>query len=140
MMDELHPLFRDDVPSTDELKSNDVYSALVEISAQKAQTKFSQSRKPPQPSKVSTASKGINKTSRSEKYLKGRYQRHLSMIRATMSKLEEEKNQEILDDNKTESHSNADEGSSNEKHQERKELAEMEICMSIWSNKDTFLG
>lgn len=139
-MDELHPLFRNDVPSTDELKSNDVYSALIEISAQKAQDKSMQGRKPPQPSKVSTNSKGIDKTSRSGKHIKGRYQRHLSMIRATRSKIEKEKSQEMINNN-MEGNSNTKESSSNEQqHQERKELAEMEICMSIWSNKDTLSG
>ncbi|KAJ1611137.1 hypothetical protein OIY81_47 [Cryptosporidium canis] len=140
-MDELHPLFRNDVPSADELKSNDVYSALVEISAQKPGESSVQRKHPPLPtvnkisSKVSSISKGIQKVHPSERHIKGRYQRHLNRVRATRSMIERKRDQEQVD-NKVENHSSTESGHD----QERRELAEMELCMSIWSNKDVFSG
>lgn len=138
-MDELHPLFRNDIPSTNELRSNDIYSALVEISAQKTQNISKNSRKSHlskvnrDSSRVSVTSRGINKTYNSEKHIKSRYQRHLNKIKTTKLNMEQERKQVILDDIITENHPNT-----NDSHyQEEKELAEMELCMSIWSNKKT---
>ncbi|KAH8582015.1 uncharacterized protein ELE39_003174 [Cryptosporidium sp. chipmunk genotype I] len=140
-MDELHPLFRNDVPSTSELRSNEIYSALVEISTQKVQDISTNSRKPQSSkvdkdsSKISVISKSINKTHNSEKYIKGRYQRHLNKIKAKKSKMEQEKNQEYLNSTIAENHQVTNDCCD---HQQEKEFAEMELCMSIWSNKNTF--
>ncbi|KAK9170904.1 hypothetical protein CmeUKMEL1_14950 [Cryptosporidium meleagridis] len=139
-MDELHPLFRNNVPSNSELKSNEIYSALVEISSQKVQdtsknkiksqlTKVDQNL-----SKISALSKGINKTHNSEKYIKSRYQRHIEKIKATRSRMEQEKSQDDPGNIASKNHQVTDD----RRDQQVKELAEMELCMSIWSNKNIF--
>ncbi|PPS98112.1 Uncharacterized protein GY17_00000651 [Cryptosporidium hominis] len=140
-MDELHPLFRNNVPSTSELKSNEIYSALVEISAQKVQdtstneNRSQLSKVDKNSSKISVLSKGINKTHNSERYIKGRYQRHLDKIKATKSRMEQEKSQDYLDNITSKNHQVTDD---HHHDQQVKELAEMELCMSIWSNKNIF--
>ncbi|KAF7456373.1 hypothetical protein HWI79_3072 [Cryptosporidium felis] len=138
-MDELHPLFRNDIPSTGELRSNDVYSALVEISSQKEVRDIPEDLLvKPTPKeerefcKVSVSSRTINKVVKLERNLKGKYQRHLSKVKETKSRLEAKKLEKALQDVKesreTPIMNNSDE----------KELAEMEICMSLWSNKNLF--
>ncbi|OII73648.1 uncharacterized protein cubi_03446 [Cryptosporidium ubiquitum] len=142
-MDELHPLFRSDVPSTNELRSNDIYSALVEISTQKSQNtsknnaRFHSSKADKNLSEVSVISKSINKKYNCEKHIKSRYKRHLNKIKATKLNMEQEKRQEIPDNISTEDHSNTND-INNDK--EEREFAEMELCMSIWSSKNVLSG
>ncbi|KAH8740809.1 hypothetical protein FG386_002771 [Cryptosporidium ryanae] len=136
-MEELHPLFRDEVPSTSELRTNYIYSALVEISVEKNNVSRSKQSIGPKSekdvvkvNKISQESKSISKDG--NKKVKGRYQRHLNRINSTKQKIRRKRELNSKDTETEDSNDNKDNTN------EAREVAEMDMCMSIWSNKQLF--
>ncbi|KAH7649998.1 hypothetical protein FG379_001842 [Cryptosporidium bovis] len=136
-MEEIHPLFRDEVPSKNELRNNDIYSALIELSTEgdisnsnNKQVECKDEKNVTGTNKISHSSKPIFKDRNNK--AKGRYQRHLNRINSTKLRIMIEKESNSADIKMDDLETNADNA------KEAREIAEMNLCMSIWSNKKLF--
>ncbi|OII76951.1 hypothetical protein cand_022940 [Cryptosporidium andersoni] len=132
---QLHPLFRDEIPTKDELTSNHVYSALVEINSENSnqdETMFEYDPNNYKERSIEDITQDqVFNSLKTNKY-NGKYQSHLERLKKTRRNT---KNQSFIKcqvpiqaKGKTLNFNIATQ-------KKDREISELEICMSLWSKK-----